>query len=134
MSDRILIVTSPDDTLLQGIRILHVELTEEQNSIVSKALLQCTLPHTLVNYTWKMGEPISWLLDKIPKCDLIIFNADTHPDGATEIIIGWVAAQHSSYYFGNLRDLHIANDRVIFNDSDINNLLETISKRYEQTT
>ncbi len=134
MSDRILIVTAPDDTLLQGIRILHVELTEEQNSIVSKSLLQSTLPHTLINYTWKMGDPVSWLLDKTPKCDLIIFNADTNLNGATEMIIGWVAAQHNSYYFGNLRDLHIANDRVIFNDSDIINLLETISKHYEQTT
>ncbi len=81
-----------------------------------------------------MGEPVAWLLDKIPKCDMIIFNANTRPDGATEIIIGWVAAQHNSYYFGNLRDLHMVNDRAIFTTDDILNLLETISKRYEQIT
>jgi len=40
MSDRILVVTPPDDTLLQGIRIVHVELTEEHSSIVSNALMQ----------------------------------------------------------------------------------------------
>ena len=49
MSDRILVVTPPDDTLLQGIRIVHVELTEEHSAIVSNALMHTTLPHTIIN-------------------------------------------------------------------------------------
>lgn len=130
MSDRILIVTPPDDTLLQGIRILHVELSDEQSSIVSTALLESKLPHTLINYVWKMGNRVDWLLDKIPKCDIILFNAEVPPNG-TDIIIGWTAAQPQSYYFGNLKDLHLANDRAIYCVEDISTLLERISKNYE---
>jgi hypothetical protein len=129
MTDRILVVTPPDDTLLSGIRITHVQLTEEQSSIVSAALMDLTLPHTVINYVWKMGDQVSWLMDKILKSDLIIFNADSPNDGATELIVGWVAAQPLSYYFGNLRDLHLANDRVIYNSDDILNLLERLTKK-----
>lgn len=131
MSDRILIVTAPDDTLLQGIRIMHVCLTEEQSSVVSSALLQTKLPHTMVNYVWNMGNRVDWLLDKITKSDIIIFNADVPPNGS-DIIIGWVSAQPQSYYFGNLKDLHMANDRAIYSVDDILTLLEKVSKNYEQ--
>ena len=132
MSDQILVVTPPDDTLLQGIRIVHVNLTEDQSSIISNALLKTTLPFTIVNYVWKIGDSVSWLMDKISKKDLIIFNADSPNNGAIELIIGWVSAQSRSYYFGNLRDLHIVNNRAIYNTDDILNLLEKISKEHEQ--
>jgi hypothetical protein len=132
MTDKILVVTPPDDTLLQGIRILHVELTEEQSSIVSNALLNCTLPHTIINYVWKMGNPVDYLLDKITKSDLVIFNANVPNNGAIELLIGWTAAQHNSYYFGTLKDLYKANDRAIYSAEDIIFLLENISKKHEQ--
>lgn len=132
MSERILVVTPPDDILLQGIRILHVELTDDQSSLVSNALMNCQSPYTMINYVWKMGNPVDWLLDKIPKCDLIIFNAEGAEN--CDLIIGWIAAQPQSYYFGYLKDLHMANDRAIFNSEGILNLLEKISTYYEQTT
>lgn len=130
MTDRILIVTPPDDTLLSGIRILHVQLTEEQSSIVSTALFNSNSPHTLINYVWKMGNPVEYLLDKIAKSDIVLFNADCPSNGAIELLIGWTAAQPHSYYFGNLRDLHKANDRVIYSSDDILTLLEKISKNH----
>lgn len=129
MTDKILIVTPPDDILLQGIRILHVQLNEEQSAIVSSALMQTNLPHNIINYVWKMGNRVDWLLDKTPKCDLILFNAGGPTDPGLDIILGWTAAQHQSYYFGTLRDLHKANDRVIYNSDDILKLLENISKK-----
>ena len=132
MTDKILIVTDPDDTLLQGIRILHVELTEEQSSIVSSALLNCTLPHTIINYVWKIGNPVDYLLDKITKSDLVIFNASVPNNGAIELLIGWTAAQHNSYYFGTLKDLHRANDRAIYSVEDVLILLEKVARQYEQ--
>ena len=132
MTDKILIVTDPDDTLLQGIRIMHVELTQEQSSTVSTALLNCTLPHTIINYVWKMGNPVSYLLDKVPKSDIVIFNADVQNNGAIELLIGWTAAQHNSYYFGTLRDLHKANNRAVYNAEDILTLLEKVAKQHEQ--
>jgi hypothetical protein len=132
MTDKILVITSPDDTPLQGIRILHVELTQEQSSTISTALLNCTLPHTIINYVWKMGNPVSYLLDKITKSDIIIFNANVQNNGAIELLIGWTAAQHNSYYFGSLRDLHVANDRVLYTSDDILNLLERVAKKHGQ--
>lgn len=133
MSDRILIVTPPDDILLQGIRILHVNLDEEQSTVVSNALMQSSSPHNIINYVWKMGNRVDWLLDKTPKSDLIIFNAEnSNRDSGLDIILGWTSAQHESYYFGTLKDLHLANDRVIYNSDDILNLLENIAKRHEQ--
>jgi len=131
MSDRILVVTPPDDTLLQGIRVTHVDLTEDQSSIVSNALLQTTLSHTIINYVWKMGNPVEWLLDKVYKSDLIIFNADSDNDISMELITGWVAAQPQSHYFGNLKDLHLVNNRAIYNTDDISLLLEKIATYYE---
>ena len=132
MSDRILVVTEPDDTLLQGIRIVHVNLTEMQSATVSSALLQSTLPHTIINYVWKMGDSTAWLMDKVSKGDLIIFNADTPSNSSIELVTGWIAAQPRSCYFGNLKDLHIVNDRAIYSIEDISILLEKIAGHYEQ--
>lgn len=128
MSDRILIVTAPDDIPLQGIRVAHVNLTSEQSGIVSSAMLQTTLPHTIINYVWTFNDPVNWLFDKITKCDLILFNANS----PSELLIGWVSAQPQAHYFGTLKDLHIVNDQAIYSDEDILTLLEKISKHYEQ--
>ena len=131
MTDKILVVTPPDDILLQGIRILHVNLNEEQSTIVSNALMQSTLPHNIINYVFKMGNSIEWLLDKSTKCDIIIFNANnSRSDAGLDVVLGWISAQPQSCYFGTLRDLHLANDRVIYTSDDILNLLEKISKKH----
>jgi hypothetical protein len=124
MSDKILVVTPPDDTLINGVRILHVELNEEQSMIVSSALMNSNTQHTVVNYVWKMGDSVEWLLDKVIKSDFILFNADSPNNGATELIIGYITAQPNSYYFGNLRDLNLVNKSVIYNSDQIINILE----------
>jgi hypothetical protein len=131
MTDKIIVVTPPDDTPLQGIRIAYINLTPELNSMVSNALLQTKLPHVIINYIWKMGDSVEWLLDKVPKTDLIIFNASLPNNGAVELITGWIAAQPQSYYFGNLRDLHKANNRAIYSVEDILTLLENIARHHE---
>jgi hypothetical protein len=124
MSDKILVVTPPDDTVINGVRILHVELNEEQSMIVSSALMNSNTQHTVVNYVWKMGDSVEWLMDKVIKSDFILFNADSPNNGATELIIGYIAAQPNSYYFGNLRDLNLVNKSVIYNSDQIINILE----------
>ncbi len=132
MTDKILVVTPPDDILLQGIRILHVHLNEEQSSIVSNALMQTEMPHNIINYVWKMGNRVDWLLDKSSKCDLILFNAGGPTDPGLDVILGWIAAQYQSYYFGILKDLHMVNDRAIYSSADVLILLEKIAKKHEQ--
>jgi hypothetical protein len=131
MSDNILIVTPPDDTVLDGIRLLHVELTPEQSQTISAALLLSAVDQTVINYVWRTGDSVQWLLDKKSKSDIIIFNANASVNGTTELFIGYIAAQPNSYYFGYLKDLHMANNRAIYNTDDIINLLEKTSKNYE---
>ena len=128
MTDKILIVTSPDDVTLDGIRILAVNLTQEQGQIVSSALLQFdNFNVTITNYVWKTGNDTSWLIDKKFKSDVIIFNADD----TNSTIVGYMAAQAKSYYFGTLKDLHLANNRTIYSADDILLLLEKIVKKHE---
>ncbi len=132
MTDKILVITPPDDILLQGIRILHVNLNEEQSAIVSAALMQSTLPHNIVNYVWKMGNRVDWLLDKSTKSNIIIFNAtNLNGDSGLAVMLGWIAAQPQSYYFGDLKDLQLVNDRAIYTSDDLLNLMEKISKRHD---
>ena len=126
MTDRILLVTAPDDILQDGIRIAHINLTEPQRHIVSQALMQSTLPHIIINYVWNSANSKSWLFDKIAKTDLIFFNADCDSDAA--MITGWICANPRSYYFGTLRDLNIINDRVLYTSDDVLKLLEKIAK------
>ena len=128
MSDKILVVTAPDDVVIDGIRILAINLNTEQGQFVSNALLQFdTTFVNVINYTWNTGDPMAWLLDKKVKSDLIIFNADS--DDST--IIGYFAAHFNSYYFGNLKDLRQANNRAIYSSNQLLNVLEKIKDQYE---
>jgi hypothetical protein len=124
MSDKILVVTAPDDTVLDGIRILHVNLSEEQRQIVSNAMLSSEVSYTIINYVWNSNDPVNWLLDKKSKCNFILFNADS----ALDLIVGYIAAHPQSYYFGTLRDLHLVNNRAIYNTDDVVSLLEKNGK------
>jgi hypothetical protein len=128
MTDRILVVTAPDDILQSGIRIAHVNLSQTQSQIISQALMQSTLPHTIINYVWNQEDSKLWLFDKLPKSDLIFFNADC--DQESSMLIGWVSADPRSYYFGDLRDLNLVNNRVLYTSDDILNLLEKTAKSH----
>lgn len=126
MTPKILIVTPPDDTFVQGLRITHVNLSQTQSQIVSQGLLASQSTHSIINYVWHYGDPVAWLLNASAKSDLIIFNADTDQYTESDMLIGYVAANPKSYYFGTLRDLHLANDRVLLNNDDVTNLVEAV--------
>jgi len=131
MSDQIILVTSPDEVQLDGPRVLLVDLFEEQNQIVSNALMKLDgLKFPMIVYSWKSIDPIDWLLDKRIKSDLIIFNADNVSD---PYIIGYMAAMPRSYYLGSLKDLHRVNKNAIYSDEDCLILMEKISKEYYET-
>jgi hypothetical protein len=90
--------------------------------------MQSELSHTVINYVWNIGDDIAWFIDKIYKSDLVIFDAD---HSGAELIHGWIVAHPQSYYFGNLRDLHLVNDRAILHSDQLITILETVSKHYE---
>ena len=134
MSDKVIVVTPPDDVLIDGLRILLVDLTTEQSQIVSNALLEVNSPYSIVNYVWKMGDSIEWMMDKKVKSDLIIFNCDQSNNGAIELIIGYIAAQPNSHYFGTLRDLHLVNNSAIYNTDQIITILENAIHNHAKQT
>ena len=129
MTNKVLLVTSPDDVLDDGLRILMVGLTNDQTNLISQALTRLGNIPTIVGYIVN-GTEVEWFLDKKPKCDLIIFNADSEND----VIIGYMAAQSNSYYFGNLKSLSQANQNAIYDSEQIFNLLENAIEHYGRKT
>ena len=126
MQDNIItFITSPDDILEEFPRLTIVNFTEEQSKMLSDSLNKLGNFESLFIYVWKTGEPVAWLMDKIVKSDLIIFNADMKVDGISELINGYIAAQKKSYYLGNLRELEIINNRHI---NDVSECVELLKK------
>lgn len=127
MTDKIIVVTAPDDIQLDGLRILLVDLRPEQTQLISEALSKLESIPTIITYIWKISDGTEWLLDKKHKADLIIFNAE----GNDDVIIGYMAAQANSHYFGYLKSVTSANRSAIYSVDQIYNILEKSIKQYE---
>lgn len=124
--NQVTLVTSPDDVLHDGIRIVLVNLTGEQTQILSEALLSIESLPPIVLYVWQTGDPVEWLFDKRLKSNSIIFNADSDND----LVTGYIAAQLHSFYFGTLKELGKINNRAIYSIDDLKNLLTTLIRNY----
>jgi hypothetical protein len=131
MTEKVVLVTPPDDVLQDGIRVLLVDLTQDQTSILSDALKQ--LPpdyHTTgVIYVWNSWSDTNtdWLIEKKQKSNVIVFNAESD----NQLIVGYMAAQPNAYYFGTLKSLHSANSYAIYNTDQVIQLLETTLAKNE---
>lgn len=124
MINDVLLVTSPDDVTEDGIRILCVGLSLDQEHKISESLLKFdTTRSKVIVYIWKAESSVQWMLDKKEKSDLIFFNAEAE---ISPMILGYIAAHKNSFYFGNLKDLYEANKRAIYNVEDISFLLEKV--------
>ena len=126
MTDKLLLVTHPDDIMLEGIRILLVGLSEDQSSVVSRALLQIETMPCVIAYCWNETDEISWLLDKIYKSQMIIFNADH----VNQTIVGYLAGKSNSYYFGNLKSLNQVNKSAIYDLDQCKEILTSLFEKY----
>lgn len=126
MTDKVLLVTSPDDVLVDGIRILLIDLTPEQQQIISNSLTQLNSIPNIILYVWNSINEIEWLLDKKTKSDLIFFNADSEND----VIIGYIAAQKDSHYFGTLKMLSGVNNSAIYSTEQVTQLMENEIDQY----
>lgn len=120
MSEKVIIVTAPDDVVYDGFRVLLVDLDNSHTAAMSQILNQLEFSNNAIFYMWKTGDDVEWLLDKKHKADYIVFNANSEND----IIIGYLAAQKNAYYFGTLKTLDKANNRAIYNIDQILDLLE----------
>lgn len=122
MNDRIIGVTPPDDVLQDSFRLLLVDLNEDHMGLISQALNLIKNFPEIIFYIWKHGDDIDWLIDKKHKSDLIIFNAESFD----QTITGYLAAQSNSYYFGILKNLSRANNRTIY---DVTQVIEILEKK-----
>jgi len=119
MSQKITIVTPPDDILDDGLRILLVDLIPAQTHIVSEALKR--VEHSnIIAYMFNSSE-VDWMVDKKHKSSIIIFNADSED----QTLVGYIAAQQNSYYFGTLKTIGSINKRAIYS---VEQLIETIEE------
>ena len=116
----ITIVTPPDNNVSDDFKLLLAGLTPEQTNIISSVLIEYEDKDIMVYMC--DNSKVEWLLDKKLKADMIIFNAE-HED---QNIVGYLAAQPNSWYFGNLLSLNLINKRVIYNVSDFTDLLRRI--------
>jgi hypothetical protein len=129
MTDKVLLVSPPDDVLEDGVRILLVDLTSDQLDIVSQSLLNITTTAQTIVYTWTNGEDLVWLFDKSIKSTVIIFNADSE----NQLLSGYFSAKSNSYYFGNLKCLQIIKKTAIYDVHQCNELLERTFEKYGKT-
>jgi len=120
MTGKVLVVTPPDDVVLDGFRLLLVDLDADQTKTVSDCLLKISSVTPVITYLWGANDNVDWLLDKKIKSDLIIFNANSQ----NELIVGYIAAQKNSHYFGTLKTLAMANAKAIYASEDCESLLK----------
>lgn len=128
MIDKVTIVTPPDDVFNIGFRILTVDLSIEQLNEVSKALKNLDANCNLIVYVYKAEQNINWLLDKVYKSNCIIFNADSN----NQTLVGFLASQHRSSYFGDLRDIKEVNKSVVFSHKDCEDIFNYYLGLYGQ--
>ena len=126
MSDKIFLVTEPDDSFLEGIRIFLFDLNPEQYAVFSLALLNFDSVPSTVIYNAKDSTNIQWCIDKLLKSDLIIFNANSE----NQQLVGYLCAKPESYYFGELRSLSLVNKSVIFDVQQLKEILERKFGKY----
>lgn len=128
MTDKVVLVTYPDDVLDDAVRILLVDLTEDQSNIVSQSLTELASIPLVVAYSWKIGDSIEWLIDKTHKSQLIIFNADS--DDLT--LVGYYAGKLNSFYFGDIGQMKIVNRSAIFDVVQTKEILKHTFRKYGQ--
>lgn len=128
MLDKIIIVTAPDDIHVDGIRVLAVDLGQDQTHLVSTVLTQLEDIPNIVVYLWRNGDDTNWLFDKKHKADIIVFNAESD----NQLVAGYMAAQPNSYYLGILKTLDAVNNSAIYSTDQVLALLEKEIKRYDE--
>lgn len=126
MTNQITLVTAPDDILVDGIRILAYDLLPDQSKILSDALQSLNIDIDVITYIAKSSDDPSWVLDKKQKCSIIVLNAESQD----QTMVGYLAAQPSSFYFGNLRSINIVNNKCINSKETITTIMEGEASKY----
>ena len=127
MSNKVLLVTPPDDILIDGVRLVLVDLDQSHTALISQALNKIDSIPNIVTYIWNNGNDPAWLFDKKIKSSIIFFNAES----SNELLVGYLAAQKNSHFFGNLKTLASVNNRAIYDAEQIKVILENVIYNYD---
>ena len=122
MNNKITIITTPDDILQDGIRILVCGLKEEQSTLVSSIIYNLKDYKPTIIYVSNGQNDTEWLLDKKQKCSIIVYNAEMED----QTMVGYLTAQSNSYYFGELRSLTSVNKNKINNKEQLTKIMEDL--------
>ena len=128
MTNKITLITPPDDIFDDALRVLLVDLTQEQSQLVSNALNSIDIPVDLIAYVWNRTNTIEWLIDKKHKSQLIIFNADAE----NAELNGYLSAHSNSYYLGTLRSIGITTKRAVKDQSQCSEILNHFIVEYDK--
>lgn len=126
MTDKVILVTPPDDFLEDSIRILAVDLDIVQSQLLSHSLTMLEKIPNITIYVWKNSDDINWLFDKKLKSDIILFNANSE----NQTLVGYFAAQKNSYYFGDLKTLHQVKKSAIYTVDRCIDILKEMIENY----
>jgi len=72
-----------------------------------------------------MTDDPSWIVDKKQKSSIIILNAESED----QTMVGYLASNFNSYYFGVLRSIGEINTSEIFSIENIEQLMEKVIGR-----
>lgn len=120
VSNKITIVTPPDDVLKDAVRLLVFDLTPEHTQLISSVLYEMKEIHDTVIYVCNGQDSYEWILDKKQKSSIIIYNANSE----NQTMVGYLSAQPNSYYFGILRTLELINNNKIVSKEQIETIME----------
>jgi hypothetical protein len=126
MSEKIVLVSYPDDILLEGTRILLYDLEKQQTDIVSKALVSLDFDSNIIIYSISSYDDAYYLIDKYHKSDILIFNANSE----NQTVVGFLAGKFNSMYFGQLRSIGRINDSEIHDENVCKKQLERMIIKY----
>lgn len=128
MTNKITLITPPDDIFDDALRVLLVDLTQQQSQLVSDALNSINISIDLIAYVWNNAHTVEWLIDKKHKSQLIIFNADSE----NSELNGYLSAHSNSYYMGTLRSIGITTKRAIKDQSQCSEILNHFIVEYDK--
>jgi len=120
VSNKITIVTPPDDVLKDAVRIIVFDLKHEHTTLISSVLYEMNDIHDTVIYVSNGQDSYEWILDKKQKSSIIIYNADSE----NQTMVGYLSAQPNSYYFGDLKSLGLINNNKIVSKEQIETIME----------
>lgn len=122
MSEKIIVVTPPDDIWDDAERITLVDLNPEQSKTISDIITSVDITSNIVIYNFQHLNDEQWLVDKIQKSQLVFYNAESD----NQLLVGYLLNNKNAYSLGVRRGLDFVNNRKILEQQEIRTMIENL--------